>query len=87
MRKSKDKLRLNRMRNLRRRSLMLRKRDRMKKFSPKREPRNSRNSKRKKLPKSSKPRKWNKNSCQLKLFKRLKLLPPRKLLPRLTLQD
>jgi hypothetical protein len=75
------------MRNSKRRSPMLRKRDRMKKFSPKRELRSSRNSKRRKLPRSSKPRKWSKNSYLLKLSKRLKLLPQRKQLLKPTLPD
>jgi len=87
MRRSKDKLKLNRMRSSKRRLLMLRRRDKMKKFFQKRELRSLRDFKKKKLPKSSRLRRWNKNSFQLKPFKRPKLPPLRKQLPRPTLLD
>jgi hypothetical protein len=62
MRRSKDKLKLSKMKNLKRRLLMLKKKDKMRKLFPSQELRNSRNFKRKRLPKNLKPRKWNRNS-------------------------
>jgi len=75
------------MKNLKRRLLVPRKRDRMKKFFQKTEPKNSRNFKKKKLPKNLKLKEWSKNSYPHRLFKRPRLLLPRKLPPRLTLPD
>jgi hypothetical protein len=63
---------------------MLRKRDKTKKFFLIKELMNLRNSKKKKLPKNLRPRRWNKNSSLLKLSKKPRLLLPRKLLLRLT---
>ena len=87
MKRSKDKSKSNKTRNLRRRSLMLRRKDKMKKFYQNRELRSLRSFKRKKLPKSSRLRRWNKNSYQLKLSKKPKLLLLRRLLPKPTLPD
>lgn len=87
MRRNKDKLKSNKMKNLRRRLLMLRKRDKMRRFFQNKELKNSKFSKRKKQPKNLKPKRWNKNSCLHKLFKRLKLLLPKKLLPKPTWLD
>jgi len=75
------------MKNLKRRLPMLRKRDRPKKFFHTKELTNSRNFKKKKLPKNLKLKEWSKNSCPHRLFKRPRLLLPRKLPPRPTLPD
>lgn len=85
--RSKDKLKLSKTKSSRRRLLMLRRRDKTKKFFPSRELKSLRDSKRKKLPKSSKLRRWSKNSCQLKLFKKPKLLLLRRPPLRQTLLD
>lgn len=86
-RKNKDKLKLNKTKSWRKKLPMPKKRDKTKKFSPRKELRNSRNSKRKRLLKSLRPRKWNKNFYLLRLSKKPKLLLLRRLLLRQTLQD
>jgi len=79
MKRNKDNKKSSKMRSSRRKLPTLRRRDKMKKFSPSKELRSLRNFKRKKLPRSSRPRRWNKSSLLLKLFKRLKLLLLRRL--------
>lgn len=75
------------MRISRERLLKLREKDSKRKFSPELEPPNSRNSKKRKLPKNSRLREWSKNSLPLKLYRRLR--PPllRKLPLKLILPD
>jgi hypothetical protein len=72
------------MKSLNKKFLPLREKDKMKKFSQKLELLISKNFKRKKLHKSLKPREWSKNSSLPKLFKKLKLLLLKKLLPKQT---
>lgn len=73
-RKSKDKSKSSRMRSLKRRLLMPKRRDKTRKFSQKKEHLSLKYSKRRKLPKNLRLRRWNRNSCQLKLFRRPKQL-------------
>jgi hypothetical protein len=87
MKRNKDKWKSSKTKNLRKRLLMLRKRDRMKKFFPNKELMNSRYSKRKKQPKNLKLKRWNKNFYLHKLFKKPKLLLPRRPLPKPTWLD
>jgi len=72
------------MKNLERRLPMLRKIDKTKKFFRSKELRNLRYSKKKKLPRNLRLRRWNKNSSLLKQSKKRKLLLPRKLQLKLT---
>jgi hypothetical protein len=87
MKRNKDKLKSSKMKNLRKRLLMLRKIDKMKKFFQNKELMNSRFSKRKKQLKNLKPKRWNKNFYLHKLFKKPKLLLLRRLLPKLIWLD
>lgn len=87
MKRSRDKLKSSKTKPSRRKLLWLKRKERMKKFFPRPELKNLRNSKRKKLSKNLKPREWNKNSCQLRPSKKLKLLLQRKLLLKLTWPD
>jgi len=75
------------MKNLSKKFQMLKRKDKTKNSSPRQELPNLKNFKKRKPHKNSRPKRWSKSSLQLKLFKRLKLLPPRKLLPRPTLPD
>ena len=86
-RRSKDNRKSSKTKNLKRRLPMPRKRDRPKKFFQSKELKNSRNFKKKKLPKNLKLKEWSRNSCLHRLFKRPRLLLPRRLLPRPTLPD
>ena len=80
-------MRSNKTKSSSKRFLLPKKRDKMKKFNPLQEQLNSRNSKRRRPLKNLKPKEWSKSSSLLKLFKRPRLLLPRKPLPRPTLPD
>jgi hypothetical protein len=71
------------MKSLSKRFLLLSAKDNKKKFFQKQELLNSKNFKKKKLLKSLRPKEWSKNSSLPKLFKKLKLLLLKKLLPKL----
>jgi len=75
--KRQDKSRSSKTRNSNPRLLWLRRRDNKKRYSPSKELRSSRSSKRRKLPRNSLPRRWSKSSLPLKLFKRPRLLLPK----------
>ena len=86
-RRNKDKWRSTRTRSLKLRLPKLRRIDKMRSNFPRLELSNSNSSKRRRLPKNSKPRRWSKSSLLLKPSKRPRLPPPRKLLPRPTSPD
>ena len=75
------------MKNLNKKFQTLRRKDKTKNFSPRLEPPNLKNFKKRKPHKNSRPKRWSKSSLLLKLFKKLKLLPPRKQLQKLILPD
>lgn len=75
------------MKSLRQRSAMPRKKEEMKRSLPKLELLTSKNSKRRKLHKSLKPKRWNKSSLPLRPFRRPKLPPLKRLPPKLISQD
>jgi hypothetical protein len=85
--RSKGRLKLNRMRNLKIRLLWPNMKDNKKRSSHMKELLNLRNCKRKKQLKNWKLREWNKSSLPPRLSRRPRQLLPRRLLLRLTLPD
>jgi len=87
MKKNKDKLKSSKTNNLSQRSQWLKRKDKTKKFCQSKEQMILNHFKKKRLHKNLKLKRWSKNSCLLKLFKKPKLLLLRKLLPKQTLPD
>jgi len=87
LRRSRDRLKSSKMKNSRERLLWPREKDKMRKFSQELELPSSKSSKKKKLLRSLRLKEWSKSSLPLRLFKRPRLLPQRRLPPRPTSLD
>lgn len=85
--RNKDKKKLNKICNLKRKLLKLKKKDKTNKSYQKKELKNLNCFKKKKLLKSLRLKRWNKNFCLPKQSKRQKLLLPRRLLLKQILLD
>jgi len=87
VKRNKDKMKLSKIWNSKRKFLKLKKKDKTNKSYQNKELKNLNCFKKKKLPRNLKLKRWNKNFCLPKQSKRQKLLPPRRLLLKQILLD
>lgn len=85
--RNRDKLKLDKMKNLREKLPWQRRRDSKKRFFQELELPSLRSFRRRKLLRNLRPKEWSRSSWLLRLFKRQRLRLPRRLLPKPTSQD